>query len=218
MGRKDNFNVGHGWSFPLNPAEVVEKTKKGGFTVDLKTGIEPTTGTMVSIPGHEQAIPIAELTPKSVTQYGALPEKKKLLSSPEMFLGTWRSSDDKNIGDAGFLDISQKFPDTSAGAQKARKLAMEGEQWGLWNIDRGVTESNIANPNVVKNIKEEKKIDIPETEVKDYLKSEHPVGEHLALGYLTEPTYKRTKGGRKKMAAPAGQMTFVEIASKPNYD
>lgn len=218
MGRKDNFNMGHGWSFPVNPLEVVERTKKGGYTVDLKTGEEPKTGTMVSIPGHEQAVPISNLTPKAVTEYGEMPEKKELLSSPGMFLGTWRSSDDKSVGDAGFLDISQNFTDNAAGAQLARKAAMEGAQWGLWNIDREVTESNIANPNVVENIKEEQKIEIPETEVSDYLESEHPVGQHLPLGYLTEPKVISRGKGRRKKTIPAGQMTFLEIASKPNYD
>lgn len=218
MGRKDHFNIGKGWSFPVDPNTVVERTKGGGYTVDLKTGEEPSTGTMVSIPGHEKAIPISDLTPTEVVNYGEEPANKKMLEAPDMSLGTWRSSDDQTIGDAAYLDISKNYPDTPTGAQSARAAAMEGAQWGLWNIDREVTESNIANPNVIENIKEEQKVEIPEAEVKDYLESENLVGEHLPLGYETETVYGRTPGGRKKVVAGPGQMRFVEISSKPNYD
>lgn len=219
MGRNQHFNAGHqGWSFPVDPQNVVERTLKGGYTVDLKTGQEPTTGTMVSIPGHEKQIPTPELNPSSVVAYGEDPSNKNLLSSPEMYLGTWRSDDDKEVGDAGYLDVSKNYPDTPQGAQAARRAAMEGAQWGLWNIDRGVTEKNIANPNVLENIKEEQKVEIPENEVKEYLETSNPVGGHLPLGYLTEPEVIRTKSGRKKTVAGKGQMTFVEIAQEPNYD
>lgn len=218
MSRSDKFKTGAGWSFPVNPEAVVERTMQGGYTVDLKTGREPTTGTMVSIPGHEKPIPTPELTPQKVVEYGTEPTTKKLLESPDMFLGTWRSSDDPQIGDAGYLDVSKNYPDTPQGSRQARRAAMEGAQWGIWNIDRGVTERNIANPNVRENIKAEQNIDIPESEVRDYLESENPVGGHLALGFRTTPDVIRTRSGRKKTVAGVGQMTFVEIASKPNYD
>lgn len=215
MGRRDSFNTGHGWSFPVNPNTVVERTKAGGYTVDVKTGQEPTSGTMVSIPGHEKPVPIPKLTPETVSEYGESTENKPLLESKDMYLGTWRSDADKEIGDAGYLDISKKYPDTSRGAQQARRAAMEGSQWGVWNIDRGVTESNITHPGVRENIKEEQKVEIPDEEVQDYLKTENRVGEHMPLGIRTEPDVIRTRSGRKKTVAGPGQYTFVEITHKP---
>lgn len=218
MSRKEKFNAGHGgWSFPVDPQTVVERTKEGGYTVDLKTGQEPTTGTMVSIPGHEEPVPMEKLNPKSVTAYGEAPENKALLGKEGMYLGTWRSDADKSIGDAGYLDISQNFPDTAEGAKEARKAAMEGSQWGLYNIDRGLTEHNIAHPGVRENIRAEKKINIDESEVKDYLESDKPVGTHIAFGALTEPDVIRTRSGRKKTVAGPGQMTWLETGEKPNY-
>jgi hypothetical protein len=218
MSRSDAFRVGSGWGFPVDPQSVVENTMAGGYTVDLKTGQVPTTGTMVSIPGHEKAVPVEQLNKQSVIEYGETPENKALLKSPEMFLGTWRSDEDKSVGDAGYLDVSKNYPDTPEGSKAARRAAMEGSQWGLWNIDRGVTESNISHPGVRENIKESQKIEIPESEVQDYLESDQPVGRHLPLGFRTESDVIRTRSGRKKTVAGPGQMTWAEIASKPNYD
>lgn len=216
MGRREHFNVGHGWSFPVDPQKVVDRTMSGGFTVDLKTGAEPTTGTMVSIPGYEKPVPTAELTPESVISYGEQPATKELLSSPDMFLGTWRSSDDPEIGDAAFLDVSKNYSDSPAGAQAARKAAMEGDQWALYNIDRNMFEKNITKPEVVEGIKENNKLELTQESIDEYPKSGTPVGEGMALGYLTEPDVIRTRGGRKKTVAGTGQMTFLELGEKAN--
>ena len=218
MSRKDSFQVGAGWSFPVNPATVVDRTKGGGYTIDLKTGLEPTTGTMVSIPGHEQPVPISKFTPESVVSYGSDETNKRILQSPDMFLGTWRSASDPAVGDAGYLDISKNYPDTVEGGKAARRAAMEGAQWGLWNIDRELTEHNITHPGVRENIKNEKKVDIEDDEVARYLESEEPVGRHLAFGTRTEADVIRTPSGRKKPIAGPGQMTFIETGEKPNYD
>lgn len=213
MARKDNLISG--WDFAVSPKSVVERTQRGGYTVNPNTGEEPKTGTMVSIPGHEVPVPMEKFSEKDVADF-VTPERKEVFKQPEMHLGTWRSKDDPDIGDAAYLDISKRYENTPAGNVLARKAAMEGSQWALYNIDRDMFEKNITKPEVVESIRKENKLDIPEEEIKDYVNSDVPVGEHMALGFLTEPDVIRTKGGRKKTVAGAGQMTFLQLGSKAN--
>lgn len=211
MSRRKNLISG--WDFATSPSTIVERTVRGGITVDPRTGEEPKTGTMVSIPGHDKIVPINEFSESDVTTF-VTPERKRILNTPEMHIGTWRSSDDEHLGDSAFIDISKRYPDTGVGAREARQAAMMGDQWALYNIDRNKVESNITKPEVVEGIKKEQKVEIPKEEIKEYSESTNPVGEHLALGFRTEPDVIRTRGGRKKTVAGAGQMTFVEIAKK----
>jgi hypothetical protein len=211
MSRRQNLVSG--WTFSVSPSTVVDRTQRGGYTVDLKTGQEPKTGTMVSIPGHEEPVPMSKFSEKDVEGY-VTPERKKVLSQEEMHLGTWRSGADENIGDAAYLDISKRFPDTGEGARMARQSAMSGDQWALYNIDRNKFESNITKPDVVEKIRTEQKIDIPKEEIQEYAESTNPIGEHLALGFRTEKDVIRTRTGRKKTVAGPGQMTFVELGQK----
>ena len=213
MSRKENLLSG--WNYAVNPSTVVDRTKKGGYTVNPSTGEEPTTGTMVSLPGYEDAISIDKSSNNSVTDF-ATPERKRALAQPEMHIGTWRSSDDPAIGDAAYLDVSKRYEDTPAGSALARTAAMEGSQWALYNIDRNRTEKNITKPEVVEGIKTNQKIEVTKESIDEYPKSGTPVGEGVALGYLTEPDVVKTRSGRKKTVAGKGQMTFVELGEKAN--
>lgn len=213
MSRKDNFIAD--WEFPISPETVVDRTKAGGYTVDPNTGKEPTTGTMVSIPGHEVPVPIDKFSKKDVTNF-VTPERKEVFKQPEMHIGTWRSADDPEIGDAAFLDISKRHPDTPSGAMQARKAAMEGSQWSMYNIDRNKFEKNITKPEVAEGIKDTKKIEISQESIDEYPENDTPVGEAVAFGYLTEPDVIKTRSGRKKTVAGTGQMTFVELGEKAN--
>jgi hypothetical protein len=217
MGRKDNFNMGHGWSFPVNPEEVVKRTLEGGYTVNLNTGEEPKTGTMVSIPGHEVPVPIDKFSDKDVKDFSNS-ERMNILKKPEMHMGTWRSADDKTIGDAAYLDISKRFEDNPSGASEARTAAMQGDQWALYNIDRKMFEKNITKPEVVEGIKEDKKIQITPESIKEYPESTNPVGTEVAYGWKTEPETISRGRGRRKLNIPAGQLTFIELGEKANYD
>jgi hypothetical protein len=213
MARKEHFISG--WEFPVSPKTVVDRTKAGGYTVNPNTGEEPTTGTMVSIPGHEVPVPMDKFSESDVTGF-VTPERKQVLSEPEMHIGTWRSSDDPEIGDAAFIDISKRHLDNPAGAQAARTAAMEGSQWAMYNIDRDMFEKNITKPEVAEGIKTNQKIELSQESIDEYPKSGTPVGEGMALGYLTEPDVIRTRSGRKKTVAGTGQMTFVELGEKAN--
>lgn len=214
MATKDHIS---GWQFKVSPEEIVEKTRKGGFTVDPKTGASPTTGTMVSIPGHEVPVPMEKFGAKDVAEY-VTPERAKIISKPEMHLGTWRSSADPSIGDAAYLDVSKRFPDTPTGSVEARKAAISGDQWALYNIDRNMFESNIAKPEVRESITESKKVTFEPEEVERYTTSDAPVGQHLAFGVRTEPDVIRLPSGRRKRVAGPGQMMIVELGSKPQGD
>lgn len=215
MSRRAAFNPSEGWDYPISPEAIAEKTRAGGVTVDPVTGKSPTTGSMVSIPGHEVAIPIGRFGAQDIKDY-VTPERKEVLKDPEHFIGAWRSSDDPEIGDAAYADVSKRYPDTPTGSRQARQAAMSGDQWATYNIDRNMVEKNITKPEVTEGIKKSQKIDIPESEVEEYSTSTEPIGSHVALGYRTEPDVIKTRGGRKKTVAGTGQMTFVELGSKAN--
>jgi hypothetical protein len=196
-----------------NPEEVVEKTKDQGFTVQPDTGDVPTSGTMVSIPGHEQPVPIDELTSQKVESFVENPSRSHLFSNPSMYLGTWRSSD---YGfDAGVLDVSKNFKDTPEGSRQARSAAMSGDQWAIWNLDRGVPEVNLAKPEVRQKVLGHG-IEIGETP-EEYVASDAPVGTHVSYGYLTKPRYSY-RNGRRALEGGVGQGMFIFPGMVENID
>ena len=63
MARKIPHGNAEGWTYPIDPKTVLHNTLTGtGYTVNLQTGKVPTTGTMVSIPGHEQTVSTSSIT------------------------------------------------------------------------------------------------------------------------------------------------------------
>lgn len=199
-----------------DPSEVVEKTKDSGFTVQPTTGEVPTSGTMVSIPGHEEPVPISKLTPETVSSYVETPSRSKLFKDTTNFLGTWRSADYDLGEDAGVLDVSKRFADTPSGAQEARKAAMSGDQWAMWSINRGVSEANLGKPEVREKMLGHG-IEIGETP-EEYVSSTDPVGTHVSYGYLTKPRHTYTESGRRVLEAPVGQGMFLFPGTVENID
>jgi len=200
-----------------DPSKVVEETVKGtGYTVQPMTGDVPTTGTMVSIPGNEEPVPVSKLNTGVVSSFVEAPSRSKLFKDTTNFLGTWRSSDYGLGEDVGVLDVSKNFPDTPEGSQQARKAAMSGDQWAVWNIDRGVTEANLGKPDVREKMLGHG-IEIDETP-EEYVSSTDPVGTHVSYGYLTKPRHTYTEGGRRVLEAGAGQGMFLFPGTVENID
>jgi hypothetical protein len=154
---------------------------------------------MVSIPGHEKTVPTSSITSDDISEFATSKEHKAVLNKRDSNLGTW------NTGKDVFLDVSRRYPDTTSGAQAARSAAMRGDQFAIYNVDRQLTEQNVAAPKVRQQYAQEKNIEISEGAGEEYLKSTAPVGLHVTTGFRTAPD-KRTRGKRK---AGTGQGTIV---------
>lgn len=196
------------WTYPIDPETVLHNTLTGtGYTVNLLTGKTPTTGTMVSIPGHEKTVPTSTITPTDISDFATSEENKAVISKRNRNLGTW------NTGEDVYLDVSHRYPDTPKGTRAARSAAMSGDQFAIYNIDRNLTEQNIAVPKVRQQYLQDKNIEISEEEGRASLESDSPVGLHIATGFRTAPD----KGTRGRRRAGTGQGTMVWTGEpKPN--
>lgn len=200
MARQIPHENAEDWTYPIDPETVLHNTLTGtGYTVNLQTGKTPTTGTMVSIPGHEKTVPTSKITPSDISEFATSEEHRGVLNKRNSNLGTW------NTGEDVFLDVSRRYPNTVGGARAARSAAMRGDQFAIYNIDRGLTEQNVAVPKVRQQYLQKRNIEISEDAGKEYLESTSPVGLHVTTGFRTAPD-KRTRGRRR---AGAGQGTIV---------
>jgi hypothetical protein len=154
---------------------------------------------MVSIPGHEHTVRTDSITSGDISDFATSEEHKEALTKRESNLGTW------NTGTDVFLDVSRRYPDTTRGARAARSAAMRGDQFAIYNVDRKLTEQNVAAPKVQQQYLQDKNIELSEGAGRDYLKSTSPVGLHVTTGIRTAPD----KGTRGKRKAGTGQGTIV---------
>ncbi len=208
MARQIPHENAEDWTYPIDPKTVLHNTLTGtGYTVNLQTGKIPTTGTMVSIPGHEKTVPTSSITPTDISDFATSKEHKDVLNKRNSNLGTW------NTGEEVYLDVSKRYPDTPRGTRAARSAAMLGDQFAIYNVDRKLTEQNLAAPKVRQKYREERNIEIPEEAGQEYLESTSPVGLHVTTGFRTAPD-KKTRG-RGKGRAGTGQGTIV-WAGEPN--
>ena len=200
MARKIPHGTAEGWTYPIDPKTVLHNTLTGtGYTVNLQTGQKPTTGTMVSIPGHEHTVRTDSITSDDISDFATSKEHRGVLTQRENNLGTW------NTGEDVYLDVSHRYPDTTRGARAARSAAMRGDQFAIYNVDRGLTEQNVAAPKVQQQYLHDKNIELSESAGQDYLESTSPVGLHVTTGIRTAPD----KGTRGKRKAGTGQGTIV---------
>lgn len=196
-----------GWQFPnADPEKITESIKEqGGYSIDLSTGKEPTEGTMVSLPGHEEVIPEESFNPENVANYANSPQHFSALTArDDRHLGAWvsRAGGEKP---QVFLDVSQRFPESPQGNIEARKAGVEASQYGIFNVRQGVTESNPAKEGITL----PDKTKLAEGEKERYTSSDAPIGEHVAIGEVAE-TFQISRGrGRKKRTIPAGQYRMV---------
>lgn len=84
--------------------------KSGGFTVNVGTGDEPTSGIAVGIPGHERQIPSRETTVGDLRGY--VHENAETLRRPGMHFGGWkpRGTTQGSSPSEVSLDVSRVVP------------------------------------------------------------------------------------------------------------
>ena len=205
----DQKRVPEDWNFPnVDPNKVVEETlKEGGHTVNLLTGVQPTTGTAVSIPGHEQRIPVDFFSGEEVAKYINSPEHFAAATArPSRHLGTWIDSDEEG-NKVAFADVSRVFKNTPEGNRRARLAMMANNQFAAFNFDNFVTEYNPLQQEVLNRAGGAPKL--MEGEAERWVTSKEPIGQEVVFAETTEPQTVSQGRGRKKKVIPAGQGTFI---------
>lgn len=205
----DKKQVPEGWSFPkVDPNKVVKATlEEGGHTVNLMTGVQPTTGTAVSIPGHEKRTPVDAFSTEEITNYINSPEHFEAVTArPSRHLGTWVDSDEEG-NKMAFADVSRVFKSTPEGNRRARLSMMANNQFGAFNFDNFVTEYNPLEQAVLNRAGGAPKL--MEGEAERWVTSKEPIGQEVVFAETTEPQVIPQGRGRKKKVIPAGQGTFI---------
>jgi hypothetical protein len=98
------------------------KANPGGFSVKPTTGQMPTSGYMVSIPGHTQIVDNA--TPENVAAYANA--HAVALKDPAAHIGGWTDSDSGKT----YLDVSHNIGNRS----RAVQLGVLHNQKAIWDV------------------------------------------------------------------------------------
>jgi len=191
----------------IDPHKLVADTLANGGSTTFASGKSPTSGTSVSLPGHEERVPTDDFGVTDVMRYMHTPENHaKLTGRPNRALGMWADTDESGKPHI-FQDVSRVFKDTPRSNRLARTSAVGGNQMGIYNIETFTTEYNPTHPDVLKRAGGNVELDPGEAE--RYTTSEAPVGTEVVTGATTE-TQRFSRGrGRKKAVVPAGQGTFI---------
>lgn len=191
----------------LDPHKVVADTIAHGGSTTFASGKSPTSGTSVSLPGHEEQVPADDFGVTDVLRYLHTPEHSaKLTGRPNRALGMWKDNDVAGNPQV-FQDVSRIFKDTPRSNRLARTSAVSGKQMGIYNLKTFTTEYNPTHPDVLK--RAGGNVELDPGEAHRYTTSEAPVGTEVVTGATTE-TQKFSRGrGHKKAVVPAGQGTFI---------
>jgi len=100
--------------------------KVSGFTVDPKTGERPTTGWMVSRPGHEEKYRSYKGGPERLSTYAD--KHEGALSEPGAHMGGWHSQG------TAYLDVSHRHEDTHKGGVEAIVDMHRHHQEAIYNL------------------------------------------------------------------------------------
>lgn len=205
----DMKNVPEGWKFPsVDPNEIVGETvKEGGYTVNLLTGEVPKSGTAVSIPGHEQRIPMENFSAEEIARYTNTPEHFEAATArPARHLGTWIDADEAGNKTA-FADVSRVHKSTPEGNRRARLAMMANNQFAAFNFDKFVTEYNPLQQSVLGRAGGKPKL--MEGEGERWVTSKEPIGQEVVFAETTEPKVISRGRGKKKTVVAPGQGTFI---------
>lgn len=119
----------HGaWARGLSANQRIEDVKEeGGFTREVPSGEEKTTGWAVAVSGHEEHTSISKLTPRWVREYRR--EHAEALNDPQTSWGGWYDTDSGEV----FLDVSI----IERSKRKAIELGMKFKQKAIYNLETG---------------------------------------------------------------------------------
>lgn len=197
-----------GFKYPgIDPHKLASETLEYGGSTTLASGVTPTTGTSVSLAGHEERVPSDSFGVTDVMRYMHTPEHHAALTArPNRAIGMWADTDKAGKPHI-FQDVSRVFKDTPRSNRLARTAAVGGDQMGSFNLQTFTTEYNPVHPEVLKRAGGNVQLD--PGEATRYTTSEAPIGTEVVTGTTTE-VQKFSRGrGRKKAVVPQNQGTFI---------
>lgn len=105
---------------------------QGGASIDPLTGLQPTTGYMVAVQGHNREVPEDDFfgAPGEDAMYDWIEEKRDVLSQPGSHIGLWHDTANREV----VLDVSQQVDDLD----EAIRLGQERNQQAVWDVANGV--------------------------------------------------------------------------------
>jgi len=108
---------------------------EGGFTVDAKTGVKPSSGIMVSAPTGEEQVPKEELTTSRLEAYAGNIDT----STPYHYFGGWNPGEGADIS----LDSSRRImPSPSVKKQYGENVARADSMTSA--LDMGIANQQEA--------------------------------------------------------------------------
>lgn len=117
--------------------------REGGFSVNIHTGEQPTSGYMVSDLRGERSKPLRHLTGKDIQDY-AMQKGAKRLSGPHRYLGGWA---DRDVSPhTAYLDRSTHYPETDWGKSKAYVRMVANAQKSAYHVGQDAIIPNPAIP------------------------------------------------------------------------
>ena len=106
-----------------NVADII-KRNPNGFSVDPRTGRQPTSGYMVAVPGRTQLLNAGELSEHHVDRFAQT--HADVFQNPNMHIGGW-----EHEGKV-YLDPSENIPGRAAAIAAGR----ERNQIAIWDVKR----------------------------------------------------------------------------------
>ena len=103
-----------------------------GFSVNVHTGLSPTSGYMVGQAGTERTIPSSQIHPHDLQRYAS--EHAGQLSQPNTYFGGWNDPERSQVD----LDLSVNMPSGGPLQDAAARVAMiRHGQRSMYNVGEG---------------------------------------------------------------------------------
>jgi hypothetical protein len=116
--------------------------RKGGFSINIHTGHEPTSGYMVADFGAERTRPLQTTRGHHIEAYAR--QHERALTGPNRYLGGWADTGVQPHEAA--LDRSTLYPETPVGHAQGYTNMVANFQKALYHVTTGKDITNPAQP------------------------------------------------------------------------
>jgi hypothetical protein len=111
------------------------KTPDGGYTVNPRTGKQPSQGISVSVAGHEEVHSAEDISLKDVTEYSQQADRVRAITADStLHFGGW------NAAGNAVMDLSHVYRNTEQGWRYSRMAAIRNNQEAVYNLGLGKSE------------------------------------------------------------------------------
>jgi hypothetical protein len=115
---------------PRQFGQLSEQLRKGGFTANIHTGEQPTSGYVVSDLQGERSRPLRSTRGRHIEAYAR--EHEAALTGPERYLGGWARRHVRP--QEAVLDRSTRYPETALGHSRAYVGMVANRQESMYQV------------------------------------------------------------------------------------